>query len=113
MKSSTSWLEYQRHRFNRSYQQPAAQPGITTSLNSVWNSLRAYLFTSSEPRIWTTVDSLGETQWHGYDPLTRQSVECTSETDMRIWLEQRHYEDEPAASQHLEQFKLKRLLGLA
>lgn len=49
------------------------------------------LIKSPEPRIGTVKDSFGKTVWCVYDPITGQSARFASETEVRIWLEERYY----------------------
>ncbi|NEQ22318.1 MAG: hypothetical protein F6K28_24635 [Microcoleus sp. SIO2G3] len=44
-----------------------------------------------EPRIGTVKDSYGRTLWCVYDPITGHSARLNSETEVRIWLEERYY----------------------
>lgn len=44
---------------------------------------------SEQVRVWTKITPNG-IAWHAYDPKIQRSFSCYSETDLRIWLEQRH-----------------------
>jgi hypothetical protein len=93
MKSQLSWKEYRALEF--STEQPAKTParlGLKAKLNHLWQRVIAYLNPSTEPHVWQTEDSTGQVVWNAYDPVTRQSVEQVSASEMRVWLEERHYQ---------------------
>ncbi len=46
---------------------------------------------STEPRIWTRTDHLGQTWWYARDPITDQRLTQASEAEVRVWLESRYY----------------------
>ncbi len=69
-----------------------------TSERPIWQRLQAWgdrlvasLTTTTEPHVWKTYDRQGHRFWHTYDPLTKQEECFASETEVRIWLENRHY----------------------
>ncbi|GAB4145022.1 MAG: hypothetical protein Fur0046_22540 [Cyanobacteria bacterium J069] len=43
-----------------------------------------------EPRVWQTSDRAGRTTWHAYDPISNTSARFASESEVRIWLEERY-----------------------
>lgn len=77
---------------------PRRQPTLRERWNSLKQSITTYLYVSSEPYVWETVDRDGHVQWNGYDPITHQSVQVDSEDEMRVWLEDRHYQYHLSAS---------------
>jgi hypothetical protein len=93
MKSQLSWKEDRALEF--STKQPAKTTprlGLKAKLNHLWQRMIAYLNTSTEPHVWRTEDSSGQTVWNAYDPVTHRSIEQVSAHEMRIWLEERHYQ---------------------
>lgn len=46
---------------------------------------------SSEPEIRQVSDQGGCIWWYAYDPMTGQTTYLESETDVQVWLEERHY----------------------
>jgi predicted transcriptional regulator len=77
---------------------PDSSLGIS-KLNQLWQAIKRALFRSSEPQVWqeyvTQREPSGECSvqiwWHAYDPLTQRSVYCSSEEEMRAWLDQLPY----------------------
>jgi hypothetical protein len=68
----------------------------TRSRISKWlsNRWKAFLYTlsaSHEPRVWQERDRTGQIWWRGYDSYTGQMVYCSTEAEMRAWLEQLPY----------------------
>jgi hypothetical protein len=60
-------------------------------LSCVWNALIHHLFRGNEPRIRQKSNTAGEVTYHGYDPRTRNSIQCGTEADMRNWLDRLPY----------------------
>ena len=61
---------------------------IVKSLSQLFIS---FLTNGDEPRIWTTTDRNGNTAWNAYDPVSDRTTSLNSESEMRIWIEQRYY----------------------
>ena len=61
------------------------------SLNSIWAHLAKLTEGSSEPIIRQQCDRQGNLYYSIYDPVTQQRRICTSEAEVRAWLEQRYY----------------------
>jgi hypothetical protein len=63
---------------------------------SFFNRILQYLVNSvieaQEPQVWQSYDRQGNLWWHGYDPMTGRSISRDSETEMRIWLEERYHQ---------------------
>lgn len=80
-------------------QEPQARLSILKQAASFLQTVAAMtmqqLTRSHEPRIWTSIiksgPHAGQTQWHVYDPLTHHRAVLSSETDVRVWLDQRYY----------------------
>ncbi|MBF2049418.1 MAG: hypothetical protein EDM05_040795 [Leptolyngbya sp. IPPAS B-1204] len=96
MKSQLSWKEYQALEFLTEPTANTASKALSlklkTRLNHIWQSLVAYFSTSTEPHVWRSEDSNGQVVWHAYDPVTNRSVQQASMDEMRVWLEERHYQ---------------------
>jgi hypothetical protein len=93
MKSRLSWQEYQKlELISDELQQKPNKPSLGGKLNDIWQAVLAYLATSTEPHVWKTQDATGHAQWKAYDPVTKHSAECSSEEEMQVWLEERHYQ---------------------
>lgn len=63
----------------------------TAWVDRLWQSLMHYLLPGDEPRIWQKRSAAGELFYHGYDPRSGRSIDCTTETEMRAWLDQLPY----------------------
>jgi hypothetical protein len=88
---SLNWHNVQT--LERVFHQPT-QPGRTwkTEVNDLWQTAIAHLAVSDEPHVWKSQDERGYTVWNAYDPKTGRSVNKLSESDVRVWLEERHYQ---------------------
>lgn len=61
-------------------------------LVSQWvNDLKTLLLSGSEPRVYWRRDRNGKSYFKIYDPVTRETVYCDSQTEARAYLEQRYY----------------------
>lgn len=111
MKSFTIWQDSQQLKAPAQRVQKR-NSSIGAKLNNIWQTVIAYLATTSEPHVWTSQrsagggsgdvpvqaeDATGYTQWNAYDPLTRQFAHFASAQEMRVWLEERHYQYHLAA----------------
>lgn len=63
-----------------------------TQLNNLWHSAIAHLSVSSEPHVWRSEDAAGHEVWNSYEPSTGQALREVSAAELRIWLEERHYQ---------------------
>ncbi|MBW4661143.1 MAG: hypothetical protein KME15_20905, partial [Drouetiella hepatica Uher 2000/2452] len=68
------------------------QRGLIDHLNNFWQRTLAYLNPSSEPRVWQIQDA-GKVTWNAYDPTTRESIKQVSVQELRVWLEELHYQN--------------------
>jgi hypothetical protein len=66
--------------------------GWNVKLESLLQKVLAYFMEPSEPIVWTVQDATGLIHWKAYDPSTNRSIDYTSEHEMRVWIEQRHYQ---------------------
>jgi hypothetical protein len=64
---------------------------ILAVLKSIFQLFIPFFTNGNEPRIWTTTDRDGNTTWHAYDPVSDRTRSLDSESEMRIWIEQRYY----------------------
>lgn len=92
MKFPLSWQDYQNIEFTSSHPQKSDRRFKPTRLNDIWQRVLNYFAVSSEPRVWQSQDATGLLQWKALDPITGESVSYDSETEMRSWLEERHYQ---------------------
>lgn len=90
MKSQLNWGD--SHNFELPSHATASQRSFGTRLSDLWHSTLAYLKPSSEPHVWKTEDAMGYPAWSAYDPITRRSIEQVSAHELRVWLEERHYQ---------------------
>ncbi|MBD3886632.1 hypothetical protein IFO70_33755 [Phormidium tenue FACHB-886] len=66
-----------------------AQPlGLVSRLNRLLKFLSDNSLRNSEPRIWQVRDRSGNTYWRAYDLMSGRSLVCSTEQEVRIWLEQ-------------------------
>ncbi|MBD0300635.1 MAG: hypothetical protein ICV85_00190 [Tolypothrix sp. T3-bin4] len=76
------------------YQQPQPtvnKPAFVSKISKLLQQIVVSLTKAPEPRIGTVKDRFGNIVWCVYDPITGQSARLDSETEVRIWLEQRYY----------------------
>lgn len=88
MKSQLNW----HYQAEASLAHSDRRSSFRAKLRNTWQTVLAYFAASNEPHVWKSQDISGLPQWKAYDPMTGQSVEYNSETDMRIWLEERHHQ---------------------
>ena len=50
----------------------------------------ARLTAGSEPKVWSSINALGQVEWNIYDPFSDRSVSGLTETQVRSWLEERY-----------------------
>jgi hypothetical protein len=72
--------------------QKPSKPSMKEKLTNIFRSASAYFTAVSEPCVWETTDAAGYPQWNAYDPTTRTAIEGVSEAEIRVWLENRHYQ---------------------
>jgi hypothetical protein len=63
-----------------------------SEVTEIWQAIVAHLECTSEPRVWQTQDQVGQDKWNAYDPASRQTLRQVSAQDLRVWLEERHYQ---------------------
>lgn len=67
---------------------PQTQPDAQRQ--SPVRALFNWLIQKPELRVWQKRDSQGVLRWYAYDPVRDRAYNTDSETDMRIWIEQRY-----------------------
>lgn len=72
-------LKYQLDRLN-----------LGNWFNHICEALIHSIIHASEPSIEQVIDQKGHIHWHISDPVTRQTFYCSSESEVRIWLERRY-----------------------
>lgn len=58
----------------------------------IWDFLAKFASGSTEPVVEKRCDRQGYTYYAVYDPVTQQRTLCSSEAEVRAWLEQRYYQ---------------------
>jgi hypothetical protein len=61
-------------------------------LNHVWSFLLKTFAPTAEPQIYQKRDRSGNTYFKVYDPVTHRSNVFKTEQEVRVWLDQRHYQ---------------------
>ena len=90
MKSQLNWNDATNSRITTSPN--FRKPQLSAKLSTLWQGILTYLNSSSEPRVWQTHEA-GEVAWSAYDPTTRASIDRVSAQELRVWLEERHYQN--------------------
>ena len=71
--------------------QPTLRTTLVRRLSPLVGQLLQSLAVTNEPRITQAgFSQTGEPLFDGYDPITHQGIRGVSETELRIWLEQRY-----------------------
>jgi hypothetical protein len=96
MKSSMNYDLYQQLEFGVE-QQRKQESGWVYKFNQLWQNVLLFLSTAPEPRVWKMCNEAGEVYWNADDPITGERVQRLTETEMRAWLEDRHYNYHAAA----------------
>jgi len=92
MKSQCSWNNSSSYDFATTPTLQKNQRSTWSQLKDLWQSTLNYFSASTEPRVWQTEDSAG-IAWSAYDPITKQWIERVSAQELRVWLEERHYQN--------------------
>ena len=66
------------------------QNSLRTRLSDLFSLLVSKLTASSDPFIWSTHDAAGQTVWNAKDETSGKVIRGASETEMRVWLEERY-----------------------
>jgi hypothetical protein len=62
------------------------------ALHNLAHSLRQTIRQITELQVWRATDQDGHPYWHAYNPHSGRSTCFGSESDIRAWIEQQHYE---------------------
>ena len=65
---------------------------LTSMPKEVWTSVLKLMTGSSEPMIHKQCDRRGQISYSIYDPSTQHTIAGLSETEVRVWLEERYYQ---------------------
>jgi len=68
----------------------APQQTLKARLQNLTKTLICQLTASSEPCVWPTQDASGQTVWNAKDAASERAILNASETELRIWLEERY-----------------------
>lgn len=90
MKSYLTWNQAQRLE-RLFHQSPRTGRTWKTRFNDLWQTVIAHVTISEEPHVWHSRNEQGHMVWNGYDPRTQRSLHNASASEMRVWLEDRHY----------------------
>jgi nitrite reductase/ring-hydroxylating ferredoxin subunit len=74
-----------------SFKSANSQPHLRSRLAQLWQEARSRLIRSTELQVWQSQDANCEAHWSAYDPETGATVQDLTESEMRIWIERRHY----------------------
>jgi hypothetical protein len=66
---------------------------LTMLVNKICQRFVTLINHASELQVWQSSDRSGHTWWNGYDPSTGKSISLDSEAEMRMWIEERYYQD--------------------
>lgn len=90
MKSQLAWYTIQN--LERSFHQSAHGDRRNNRWNGFWHWAIARLALSSEPHVWQSQNGKDSSLWSAYDPKTGRSVHNLPASELRVWLEERHYQ---------------------
>ncbi|MGJ3248472.1 MAG: hypothetical protein ACFE0I_20615 [Elainellaceae cyanobacterium] len=109
MKSLTNWHTYQTWASDAHTPRQMVNLAWSETLHDLWQRVAAHLSVSSEPHVWQTQNDAGQTVWSAYDPSNGREIHGVSESEMRIWLEERHYHDRFITNQKAQQLRAEQL----
>lgn len=66
---------------------------LATLTNKICKRFVTLINHASELRVWQSRDRAGHSWWNAYDPTTGKSISLDSEAEMRMWIEERYYQD--------------------
>ena len=76
--------------FNASGTSQLLHRTIKSHINGLMKVLVRQHTGSSEPHVWSSTDANGETVWNAIDMASDRTLRNATETEMRIWLEERY-----------------------
>lgn len=68
----------------------AFQESLKLGARKLLEELISLFTVSTEPVLWKSTDSQSREVWSAYEESSGKRIQNLSETDMRIWLENRH-----------------------
>ncbi|MFB2934899.1 hypothetical protein ACE1B6_06435 [Aerosakkonemataceae cyanobacterium BLCC-F154] len=71
---------------------PAIKSKFATFINKICEGFVTLINHASELKVWQSRDRKGHTCWNAYDPTTGKSISLDSEAEMRMWIEERYYQ---------------------
>lgn len=71
---------------------PAITSKFATFINKICERVVTLINHASELKVWQSSDRKGHSWWNAYDPTTGKSISLDSEAEMRMWIEERYYE---------------------
>ncbi|MFB2895737.1 hypothetical protein ACE1CI_22750 [Aerosakkonemataceae cyanobacterium BLCC-F50] len=66
---------------------------LATFINKICEGFVTLINHASELKVWQSRDRKGHTWWNAYDPTTGNSISLDSEAEMRMWIEDRYYQN--------------------
>ena len=72
---------------------PAIKSRFATFINNICERFVTLINHASELKVWQSSDRAGHKWWNAYDPTTGNSISLDSEAEMRMWIEERYYQD--------------------
>ncbi|MBE9061051.1 hypothetical protein [cf. Phormidesmis sp. LEGE 11477] len=70
--------------------QSKGQSDLKRWLKNLFRTLLSQMAGTAEPQVWSTQDTAGQVLWNAYDGASGKIIRNASETEMRIWLENRY-----------------------
>lgn len=79
-------------RLINSVRLPEIKSKFVTFINKICQGFVTLINHASELKVWQSRDRKGHTWWNAYDPTTGNSISLDSEAEMRMWIEERYYQ---------------------
>ena len=70
---------------------PISQKNLVSRFLEIYKTSLQWVTETPQLRVWQTWDEDENVYWNGYDPITRRSIHRVSESQIRVWIEQRHH----------------------
>jgi hypothetical protein len=77
--------------FSQSEQKQVKKFKLLSALNKIWQHSLTIFTKGNELQVWQTCDRFGNTWWNARDRATDRSISLASETEIRVWIEERYY----------------------
>lgn len=90
LKTPISYLEYQRLELIVPPEVDRNGTSLRARIQRIWQFLMT-TSRDSEPRVWCNYDRMGNICWSAFDPVTGRAINQVSESEIRVWIEQRHH----------------------